>query len=212
MRGHRNRFGWALRLSLVASLALPACARRTDFTPGDLTRVQTEADVQPLRVYMSETVIARYPRSESQDRIAVRGAITESSRQDVKDVETTRNTMGLILSIDELNGQPLLWVTFDARCKTEECAYGFVQTEDERFRLVTVPELPGYQAPTLYRRRVSDKNELTKGKLASLAEANEVYVYKKSNGDIATIELQVKKRTEDRSRTVRQRQRGVGIE
>ena len=122
---------------------------------------------------------------------------------------TTRNTAGLILDIDELNGKPLLFVTFDPLCKVRECAYQFVETEDQRYRLVELPTREGYNTERVYRALVWKKRKLEKGKLASLAEANEVYLVKKNNGKILTMVLEVKKVTSDRTQTRTRRNRGI---
>jgi hypothetical protein len=115
----------------------------------------------------------------------------------------------LILKIEELNGKPLLWVTFDSECKVPECAYGFVETEDKQYRLITVPPREGYAKARAYRHCVWKKRRLRRGKLASLAEANEVYLVKKRNGKILTIELEVKKVVDNRTRTRTRRSRGI---
>jgi len=197
-------------LAILGLTLLPSCAKRIDFTPEELERVQTKAGVDPLRVYVSQKVIAQYTSRVKDESFNVNRDIREASRQDRRKVETTRNTMGLILEVAELNGQPLLWVTFSPRCKLPECAYGFVQTEDKKYRLVSIPELPTYGKPTAYRGMTCESRKLSRGKLASLAEANEVYVLKRSNGKLQTIDLQVKKLVERGGRTTRER--NVGIE
>lgn len=198
----------AVALGLAVLVAASGCARRYDFTPTELARVQTVSGVSPLRVYPSTRIISVYDENITDERYRVQREIAESSRRDTKNVVIDRNANGLILEVAELNGKPLLWVTFDPSCRKVDCAYGFVQTEDERFRLVTVPELEHYKTPHNYRTWRREKRRLQKGKLASLAEANEVWLVKKGNGDLLTIELQVKKVVERRSRSVRQRQRG----
>ena len=117
---------------LVATASLTTgCAKRFRLTPGELERVQTEAGVNPLRVYTSKKLIAIYLESGVEEEYDVDREIVEGSdRRKFKDV-TTKNTAGLILKIEDLNGKPLLWVTFDSSCKTPECAYGFVETEDK---------------------------------------------------------------------------------
>ena len=104
----------------------------------------------------------------------------------------------------------MLWVIFDPRCSEPACAYGFVQTEDGRYRLVAIPPLAGHKPnPPVYRGLKWKRRLMTKGKLASLAEANEVYLVKKNNGKILTVELEVKKVVEQRSRTKTGRSRGI---
>lgn len=198
-------------LGLVAILAGSGCAKRIDFTPEDLEEVQVKAGVDPLRVYVNKTMVAAYPRDAGQQHFDVRGRISASSRRDVRVVETTRRTMGQIIEIAQRNGQPLLWVTFDRACRSPECAYGFVQTEDRRYRLMEVPVLPGYSPPAVYRGKEREKQRMQKGKISSLAEANEVYILKKKNGDILTLDLQAIKETKDEGTKVRSRNRGVSL-
>jgi len=206
-RSTATRCAWAL----VIALGGTGCAKRIDFTPTELEEVQVKAGVDPLRVYVNKTMVALYPRDRGQQQFNVHGSIRASSRKDLRIVETTRRTMGQIVEISERNGQPLLWVTFDRACRAPECAYGFVQTEDKRFRLLEVPNAAGYGTPTVYYRRERDKLRMQKGKLASLAEANEVYLLKKKNGDILTIDLQVIKEVRDEGTKVRSRNRGVDL-
>jgi hypothetical protein len=75
-------------------------------------------------------------------------------------------------------------------------ADGFVQTEANVFRLTAVPEHDGYREPKVYFRR-EPKKKMELGKLRSLAEKNNVYVFKKKNGKVRTIDLTVKKRTDN---------------
>lgn len=199
--------------SIVLGIGLSGCARRIDFTPSELERVQSEVGVNPVRVYPSHKVIARYVTGVKDEGFgAKQGVLHESTRRDEVSIETGKNTMGLIIAVDELNGQPLLWVTFAEWCKTPECSYGFVQTEDGHFRLIVVPEREGYQEPAVYRAQACKKHKMEKGKLESLAEANDVFVVKKSNGDLLTVDLQVKKKTASSGSRERQRNVGVGVD
>lgn len=197
-------------LFLVAATAVlgSGCAKRFHLTPGELERVQTEAGVNPLRVYVSHRTLAMYDEAVA-EQYDVNRKIVEGSnkRQLVKD--TRKNDAGLILKIDELNGKPLLWVTFDPGCTVPDCAYGFVETEDKLYRLVSVPPIEGYALPKVNRSCKSKKKRMGKGKLSSLAEANDVYVLKKRNGKILTIALHVKKVVDDRVTTKTQRSRGI---
>jgi len=194
---------------LAGSLAATGCAKRTPLSPNDLEKVKTEAGIAPLRVYTERKMIALYTEAAVGQSFDVDRKITEESDKVVDKQVTTRNTAGLIIDIDELNGKPLLFVTFDASCKTRECAYKFVETEDARYRLVELPEREGYEHPRVYRSCVWKKRKLATGKLASLAEANEVYLVKKNNGKILTMTLEVKKVTSDRTQTRTRRNRGI---
>lgn len=195
---------------LAATFAQAGCAKRTPLSPKELAKVTTEAGIAPLRVYTERKLIALYSEESVDESFNVDRKITEESDKVVDKQITTRNTAGLILDVDELNGKPLLFVTFDASCKTRECAYQFVETEDGRYRLAEVPTREGYaEDPPTYRACVWKKRRLGKGKLASLAEANEVYLVKKNNGKILTMTLQVKKVTNDRTQTRTRRNRGI---
>ena len=195
---------------LAATLAQAGCAKRTPLSPKELAKVKTEAGIAPLRVYTERKLIALYSEEAIEKSFNVDRKITEGSDKVVDKQITTRNTAGLILDVDELNGKPLLFVTFDASCKTRECAYQFVETEDGRYRLTEVPKRKGYKEnPPTYRACVWKKRKLGKGKLASLAEANEVFLVKKNNGKILTMILEVKKVTNDRTQTRTRRNRGI---
>ena len=194
--------------ALVAVVAT-GCAKRFDLTPQELDKVKTEAGINPLRVYTSKKLIAVYDEKDVDKQFEVKGEIVEGSRaRQLKEV-TTRDTPGLIIKIEELNGKPLLYVAFDNSCREKKCAFAFVETEDKLYRLIEVPELKGYKEAKSFRTCVWKKRRLKHGKLASLAEANDVYLTKKGNGKILTIDLQVKKVVDERTRTRRRRQRGV---
>jgi hypothetical protein len=196
-------------LALAVALGASGCAKRYRLNPTELERVKTEAGVQPLRVYTNKRLVSLYDEANVADQFKVQRKITESEDKDrIKDL-ITKNTAGLILAIEELNGAPLLWVTFDPSCREADCAYGFVETEDKGYRLVVVPEVPGFEKPRSFRGIVWKKRRLRLGKLSSLAEANEVYLVKKRNGKILTVDLEVKKVVDKRVRTRRQKQRGI---
>lgn len=185
------------------------CAKRLPLTPKELERVQTEAGVNPLRVYTERRMVALYDEAGVEQAYDVNRKIREGSDKEQEKVVTTRNTAGLILKIEELNSRPLLWVTFDATCKDPACAYGFVQTEDKRYRLITSPPMEGFAQARVYRHCVWKKRRLKHAKLSSLAEANEVYLVKKRNGKILTMELEVKKVLDNSTKTRTRRSRGI---
>lgn len=196
-------------LLAVASTSATGCAKRTPLNPGELEKVKTKEQLTNLRVYTERKLIVLYDESAVGREFSVDGAITEESDKVVDKRTTTRNTRGLILKIDELNGKPLLYVTFDPACRDEKCAYRFVETEDGHYRLSTLADREGYNNPRAYRACVWKKRKLKLGKLASLAEANEVYLVKKNNGKLLTMELQVKKKGGDRTTTRGGRNRGI---
>jgi hypothetical protein len=193
----------------TALLALSGCARRFYLQPKELEKVQTQAGVQPLRVYTHRRLIALYDEKDVDEKFRVEREIKESARNEQVKKIITRNTAGLILKIDESNGMPLLWVTFDPGCTETDCAFAFAQAEDGRYRLHSVPTRMGYKDPRSFRAIVWKKRRLRPGKMSSLAEANDVYLVKKRNGKILTIDLDVKKKVDRRTQTDTERSRGI---
>ncbi|MBK8240582.1 MAG: hypothetical protein IPK74_34090 [Deltaproteobacteria bacterium] len=200
-----------LQLLTVAAMAATAtgCAKRLPLTPKELDRVKTEAGVQPLRVYTSKHVIARYRDANTAQQYTVEKKIQETSSGADNEEFTRRDDSGLILKIDELNGDPALWVTFDARFSKPEDAMIFVQSGDGIFRLNHVPEREGFRPPEVFRQRTCKKCKMKNGRMKSLAEANDVLLIKKKSGKLLTIDLQVKKVVSDRVKTKRRRAGGI---
>ena len=199
-------------MGLAVAVAASGCAKRYRLNPTELERVKTEAGVQPLRVYTNKRLVSLFDEANVQDQFQVQKKIRESQDKDQLKETITKNTAGLILAIEELNGAPLLWVTFDPRCREpgpDTCAYGFVETEDKGYRLVSLPAHEGFEDPRSFRGIVWKKRRLRLNKLASLAEANDVYLVKKRNGKILTVDLEVKKIVDKKVRTRRSRQRGI---
>lgn len=198
----------AVLLAVVAGTG--ACAKRFALEPKELEKVQSEAGVQPLRVYTSERLVTTWVEGNANEQFEVDRQIREgSSRLRIKNV-TTKTDSGLILKIEELNGMPLLWVTFSATCDKPECAFGFVQTEDGLYRLFKSPPLEGYAEPANYYKWLWKKYRVMKlGKMKSLGEANDVLVNKKRNGKLRTVHLEVIKVVDDRTRTRTRRSGGV---
>lgn len=195
-------------LAIVAASS-SGCRKRLPLNSTELERVQTEAGVQPLRVYPERKVISVYAPDNKNEQFAVSRDIVQSSRETQLKKIVTKDTAGLILKIEELNGAPLLWVTFEPACTTIDCAYAFVQTEDGKYRLNAVPERPGYADPKVYRACVWKKRELGPGRMRSLNENNDVLLVKKNNGKILTIVLTVKKVIDERTRTRTERSQGI---
>jgi hypothetical protein len=184
----------ALSLGLMTS---SGCAKRLVLTPGQFERIdKQEQATEALRVYVSKRLIVVYEADERDAKFEVDRTINTSQDRNLLRVIISRSTMGQIIDTEDRNGAPLLWVTFSARCKDKDCAYGFVQTEDGVFRLTVVPEREGYLAPKVYFRS-EPKKQMALGKLKSLAEKNSVFVFKKKNGKVRTIDLIVKQRTDN---------------
>lgn len=203
--------GHALAVCLLVGLAAgtTGCARRYALTPKELERVQTEAGVQPLRVYTHRRLMTVYDEADRDETFRVQRDIIESSSGEKYRKKITRNTAGLILKIEESNGMPLAWVTFDPGCTTVDCAWGFVQGEDGLFRLMVVPTREGFKPGRAFSRIEWKKRRLRPGKMKSLAEANDVYLVKKKNGKIITVYLDVKKRVDKNTRTQTEKAKGI---
>jgi hypothetical protein len=207
---HRQRVlkalgAFALSVGLLASTS---CARRLELSPAEFERIdKREQAVDALRVYVSKRLIVVYEADDRGATYEVDRTINTSQDRQLLRVIIARSTMGQIIDSQDSNGAPLLWVTYSSRCKDKDCAYGFVQTEDGLFRLNTVPKREGYLDPKAYFR--TEKKQMTQGKLNSLAEKNSVYLFKKKNGKIRTIDLIVKKRTDNKRQVDTIRDDGV---
>ena len=110
-----------------------------------------------------------------------------------------RGTAGQVIGRDLLHAAPRLWVAFAAGCEASDCAYGFVQAEDGRFRLNSLPRRADYRAPAGYRGAVRASRRLQPGRRESLGEANEVLVVRRGARAL-TVELEVKKDSRERRR------------
>ena len=199
-------------LGLLGSLGMGGCAKRLALEPKELEKVQGAgaAGLDSLRVYTSERLVTTWVEGNVNEQFEVDRQIREASaRLRVKNVTATGDS-GLILKIEELNGMPLLWVTFSATCKDPSCAFGFVQTEDGLYRLFKSPPLEGYSEPANFYKWFWKKYRVMKlGKMKSLGEANDVLVNKKRNGTLRTVFLEVEKVVDDRTRTRTRRSGGV---
>lgn len=200
---------WALVVGSLLALGAAGCAKRFDLTSTELEKVKTEAGVQPLRVYTSKKLINLRGEANVAQDFTVQKQIVESS-DTVQDKElVTKNTSGLIVKIDELNGSTAVWVTFDPRYDKPEDATVFVQGDDGLFRLSSVPMRKGFNPAKSFRGCKCKKRKLKSGRMKSLAEANDVLLVKKKNGKILTIELQVKKVIDNSTRTRTRRVEGI---
>jgi hypothetical protein len=199
----------ALVLAPLLALSAAGCAKRLPLTEKELERIKTESGVQPLRVYTSKKLINIRNEANVDEKYQVQKRIQESSDR-LQDKELiTKDTSGIILKLGEVNGSTAAWVTFDPRYDKPEDAMVFVQGDDGTFRLSTVPERKGFEAAQPYRGCKCKRRLLKPGKMKSLAEANDVLLVKKKNGKILTIELQVKKIIDDRTRTRTRRVEGI---
>jgi hypothetical protein len=207
---HRKRV-WrtlgVLALS-VGLLANTSCAKRLILTPEQYERIEKrEQATEDLRVYVSKKLIVVYELDDDQATYEVNKEIQTSSEQNLLRVIIAKNTKGLIIDAEDRNGANLLWVTFNSKCKDKDCAFGFVRTEDGVFRLHSVPERDGYQNPKVYFK--NEKKNMKLGKLKSLAEKNDVFLWKNPRDKIFTIDLIVKIRDVSKRKVTTEKGGGV---
>lgn len=194
---------------LLLSLALLAgCGHRRALTTDELARIREhDPDLAQVRVYAGQRTIAVHDDPSVDVRYAIEaGDVRErSSTRPLRQI-VGRRRPGAILATTTLHDMPVLWVSFDPACIDPTCAFPFVALEDGRFVLLGAPELPGRPAPTVYRRRLADRNAMTPTKVGSLADANPVLALER-RGDHHLVELEIKKvsRRSRKSATIRAR-------
>jgi hypothetical protein len=197
----------ALSLGLLTTTS---CAKRLILTPAEFERIEKrEQATEDLRVYVSKKLIVIYELEDDKKTYEVDKTINTSAEQNLLRVIIAKNTRGVIIDSEESNGAPLLWVTFNSKCKVKDCSFGFVQAEDGVFRLHSVPDREGYKKPRVYFKRDNEKKRMKLGKLKSLAEKNDVFLWKNKREKIFTIDLIVKKRTDTKTKV--QTEKGPGI-
>jgi len=183
-------------------LASTGCARRFKLTPDELARLDRKArNPEDLYAYPHRRFIVKYVLdTEKSFELGRQINVDVQKELDIKVV--LRTASGQIIARDESNGVPRLWVSFSASCNEQACAYGFVRTEDNLYKLAFVPDRPGYKLAAVYRRAERPRQKMKKGKVSALGEANEVYLIKRKRR-VKTIHLDIKKRIrEDEIRTV----------
>lgn len=197
-------------LALVA-LTASACARRLDLTPDELGRIkEKDEELKLLRVYPDKKLISMYREAIARESYEVdKRKITERGAYRPLAKIVGRNTPGKVVAQTEMNGMPVMWVSWDQGCEDTACAFGFALTELSRYSLIKVPDREGYQTPVSYRRNTYKRNELKYTKQRSLAEANEVFAATRKSGKVLTIDLQIRKDTRRPTRTDVERAGGV---
>lgn len=199
----------AVLLTALVMLTASGCAKRFSLVPKELEKVEEEKNLKSLSVYTSKRLVTTWIEGEVEQSFEVSGEIRQASaRQQLKNA-VPKSVPGQILKVEDLNGMPLLWVTFDSSCAEPDCAFGFVQTEDKLYRLFQAPKLEGYGPPKNHHACKSKRRVMKLGKMKSLGEANDVMVNKKRNGKLRTIHLEVIKEVDDRVRTRSRRSGGV---
>ena len=173
------------------------CAPREYLTPAGLAEITSlDPRLEMVRVYPSNKLIVVYERSLGQgfDIERTQGAIQEQQKGRRIEATYPRKLRGAILEIDRQADRTILWVTFDAKCTTRSCAYGFAETDDALYRLYSVPGIQGYAEPKVYRRSLSRRGRMERTKVFSRSRS--VPVYFTTRGITASIALEIK-RTED---------------
>lgn len=197
---------------MLAATVLVAggCANREMVTSTVMRDIQRQDQkLSKIRVYPTVTFVAVYTKALGEDvRVSGQvGTLNEDVRGRRIEVEVKRTLPGAIVSVETLDGRPLLWVAFDDACTARDCAFGFVRTDDGKYRLFHVPLLPGYSEPTVFRKRIAPRKEMDKTKIFSKSKGASVYFTMR--GQIASIALEVKKRKRVEIQTIRDPQRGV---
>lgn len=194
----RASLAWCrpLAVLLLTALTMSACARRLDLTPAELARIQEkDAELKTLRVVPNKKLISIYRESSvNQSYDVSKRKITERGAYRPLERIVGKNTPGKVVATTELNGMPVMWISFENQCEDTACAYGFALTELDRYTLIKVPDREKYEPPVSHRRNKFKRNILRFTKQRSLAEANEVFaVVRRRSGKVLTIDLQIRK-------------------
>ena len=194
-------------------LSSTGCARRFKLTPDELTALDKrvvdyerraaldpQAKKEEVFVYTHRRFIAKYERSTERAHEMGR-TVKVALEEERKLVLVRRSSPGQIIAREESNGVPLLWVSFDIKCNTKDCAFGFVRAEDNRHKLAYVPPREDFKFQALYWRNERPRDIMKKKKIKGVGEANFVYVLKRWHR-VKTVYLDVKKRIKtDENRT-----------
>ena len=184
----------ALLVLLLVSTA-SGCMAREYLTAPTLAEIEKrDPELGLLRVYPSVKFVSHYQRELGQD-LSVggsQGEVQTGYRAQRVEIPFAKSLPGAIVGVDEHEGMPLLWVTFDPQCTDKRCALGFVLSHDQLYRLVHVPRLAGFSQPAVYRRRVVERQRMERSKIYSKAKGSPVYLT--TNGIPASVALQIKKR------------------
>ena len=180
---------------MFAAICCTGCANREYVTPNVLLDIQrTDPEFEALRVFPSATFINVHLQAlgDDTDVESQIGSVRELVTGKRVEIEIPRGEPGLIVGLDQHEGDALLWISFDERCRTQSCAYGFIQTDDGLFRLFHVPPLPGYAEPVVYRKRMTPRKAMERTKIYSRSKAAPVYFTMR--GLAASIALEIRKR------------------
>lgn len=189
------------------------CARRQILNRAELERLERlEGGLPAVLVFPSRKLRSYYPQQQDNEKWEVNGKVVRvrgAFRPHIRILG--RRAAGKVVAEDALNGMRRLHVSFEDDCKAAACAHAFVQTEHDRYSLVSVPDYkPEVYRPAIsYRRNRLRRNQLRLTKTRSLAEINEVLAAVRRSNRALTIDLQILK---DRWRpTWRTRERIGGV-
>jgi hypothetical protein len=207
MRRQAGRMAPVLATMVLLLAGASGCAVRLKLADIDLEEARQTESMGQLRVYPSNRTISNYDEPALRTVVVAREIRQRSRRERVK-IILRRNTSGAIVGEDLLNGQKRLWVTFDRQCSEPGCAYGFVQLEDARYVLVSVPEREGYAPAKVYRSLVLKRHRMKIGHVRSLSDANRVYKLERKRRS-PVVFLEVKRSNQDRVDERAKRESGV---
>ena len=188
------------------------CARRQILNRAEPERLERlDGGLPAVLVFPSRKLRSYYPQQQDNEKWEVNGKVVRvrgAFRPHIRILG--RRAAGKVVAEDALNGMRRLYVSFEDECKVAACAHAFVQTEHDRYSLVTVPDYkPEYRPAISYRRNRLRRNQLRLTKTRSLAEINEVLAAVRRSNRALTIDLQILK---DRWRpTLRTRERIGGV-
>ncbi len=185
-----------LTAALLTALASSSgCTSREYVTKTVLREIRpNDPEFKKLRVYPNVTFVTVYERTldESTGVSGSAGTVEEGLRGKRIEVPVKRKLPGAVVKLEAIEGQPLLWVTFDERCAEIECSYGFLRTNDGLFRLFKVPPLKGYRDAEVFRKRISPRKRMERSKIYSTNEATGTYFT--ARGHAYSVGLEIKKR------------------
>jgi hypothetical protein len=202
-----RRMGPLTAVMMLLVVASGGCAVRLKLSDVDLEEARQTESLGALRVYTSHRTISLYDEPALRT-VVVSREIRQRSRRERRKIILRRSTAGAIVGEDLLNGQRILWVTFDRACAEPQCAYGFVQVEDMRYVLVHVPEREGYKPAKVYRSLVLKRHRMQLGHIRALADANRVYKLARKRRS-PVVFLEVKRSNQDRVDERAERESGV---
>jgi len=193
---------------LLANVCLTGCTFRQTLDPKELNRVDKEGVADKLRLYPSRRLVLFFDEEETERTYDVDRKIRRTERREPKKRTTKWNAPGKIIARTDSNGMTVLWVSWRSDCNKVECAYGFVRTEDNRYKLFDTPRKQGYKAPREYRRTAFKHNRLKPGRVEALSEANKVLLKKNVLKKVKTVDLQIKVFRRNRRRPDRKTNHG----